>query len=122
MLAAPTLTEGIGEFVEFLRTVEEHGPAVVITVEALLRGLRDEKVRVWIEEAIGGARQLLELLVVAAQERGELTGDLDPTATAAVLGALLDGLLLYRLTDPELDLAAIERVLQMLFGGMKGAP
>ncbi len=114
MLAAPTLGGGIESFIAWLRTVEEHGPAVIVTLEAALRGLRDEQVRRWIETALASSRRLLEGVVAAAQKRGEISGDLDPAGTAAILAALFDGLLLYRLTDPRLDLAPIEAALVSL--------
>lgn len=115
MLNAPTLAAGLTGFVTWLRTIEEHGPAVIVTVEALLRGLRDERVRTWIGQALIESRRLLENVVEEAQARGELSGRLDPTGTATLLAALLDGLLFYRLTDPDLDLAMMETALQRLF-------
>jgi AcrR family transcriptional regulator len=108
MFTAPTFAEGLQAFVEYLRAIEDHGPQVIVTVEALLRGARDEKVRTLIEDLLGTARQVTEQLVVAAQARGELPADLDPAGAAVVLAALLDGLVLYRLVFPELDLDAVE--------------
>lgn len=108
MATAPTLAEGLRAYVDYLRIIEDHGPGVIVSAEALLRGLRDDSVRTWIEGVLGGARQLLEQLVIAAQGRGELPVDLYPAGAAVVLAALLDGLVLYRLIDPDLDLDAVE--------------
>jgi AcrR family transcriptional regulator len=108
MAAAPTLAEGLAAYVDYLRVIEDHGPGVTVSVEALLRGLRDEAVRSWIEGILRGARQLLEGLVIGAQEREELPAHLDPRGVAVVLAALLDGLVLYRLVFPDLDLDAVE--------------
>ena len=108
MTKASNLAEGLREFVDYLRIIEDHGPGVMVSVEALLRGTRDETVRAWIEETLGAARQILEAMVVAAQTRGELSAELDPRASAVVLAALLDGLVLYRLVFPDLDLDAVE--------------
>ena len=108
MATAPTLAEGLRAYVDYLRIIEDHGPGVIVSAEALLRGLRDDSVRTWIEGVLGGARQLLEQLVIAAQGRGELPVDLKPAGAAVVLAALLDGLVLYRLIDPDLDLDAVE--------------
>ena len=116
MVEAPTLADGLAGFIDWLRTIEERGPAVIVTIEALLRGLRDEKVRLWIAGTLVDARAMLESLVVAAQQRGELSGDVDAAGTATILAALLDGLLLYRLTDPQLDLEASEAALRGLLG------
>ncbi len=108
LFTAPTFSESIRAYVDYLRAIEDHGPGVIVTVEAMLRGVRDEAVRSWIEGLLGGAREMLEQLVIAAQARGELPADLDPGGTAAVLAALLDGLLLYRFVFPDLDLDAVE--------------
>ena len=108
MFTAPTFSESIRAYVEYLRAIEDHGPGMIVTVEAMLRGVRDEAVRTWIEGLLGGAREMLEQLVIAAQARGELPADLDPGGAAAVLAALLDGLLLYRFVFPDLDLDAVE--------------
>lgn len=121
VLTSPTFGDGLRAYVDYLRTIEEHGLAVVVSVEALLRGLRDEQVRGWIETTLAAARRLLEGLVVAAQQRGDLPADLDPAGAAVVLGALLDGLVLYRLTDPDLDLEAVESSLLAMLGS-KGTP
>ena len=107
VLTAPTLAEGLEAYVDYLRVIEDHGPGVVVSIEALLRGVRDEAVRNWVENLLGGARQVLEQLVVAAQGRGELPADLDPEGSAVVLAALLDGLILYRLVFPDLDLNTV---------------
>jgi AcrR family transcriptional regulator len=119
MFTAPTFSESMRAYVEYLRAIEDHGPGVIVTVEAMLRGVRDEAVRSWIEGLLGGTREMLEQLVIAAQARGELPADLDPGGAAAVLAALLDGLLLYRLVFPDLDLDAVESA---LLGLMAASP
>ena len=121
MAAAPTFSESIRAYVDYLRVIEDHGPGVIVTVEAMLRGVRDEVVLSWMEGLLSGAREMLEQLVIAAQERGELPADLDPGGAATVLAALLDGLVLYRLVFPDLDLDAVESsLLGMLTAPPKG--
>ena len=121
MFTAPTFSESMQAYVDYLRAIEEHGPAVIVTVEAMLRGVRDEAVRTWIEGLLGGARQMLEQLVVAAQKRGELPADLDPGGAAVVLAALMDGLVLYRLVFPDLDLDAVgSSLLGLMTASLKG--
>lgn len=119
MVTAPTFAEALRAYIDYLRVIEDHGPGVTVSVEALLRGMRDEPVREWIEGVLLGARRMLEILVIAAQERGELPVDLDPAGSAVVLAALLDGLVLYRLIDPDLDLDAVE---SSLLGMMANLP
>ena len=119
MFTAPTFSDSVRAYIEYLRAIEDHGPGMIVTVEAMLRGVRDEAVRTWIEGLLGGARQMLEQLVVAAQKRGELPADLDPQGAAVVLAALLDGLVLYRFVFPDLDLDAVESA---LLGLMAASP
>jgi len=121
MFTAPTFRSGMQAYVDYLRAIEDHGPGVTVSVEALLRGVRDEAVRTWIEKLLGGARQMIEQLVIAAQARGELPADLDPGGAAVVLAALMDGLVLYRLVFPDLDLDAVESsLLGMMTASSKG--
>lgn len=119
MFTAPTFSESMRAYVDYLRAIEDHGPGVIVTVEAMLRGLRDEAVLSWIEGLLSGAREMLEQLVIAAQARGELPADLDPGGAATVIAALLDGLVLYRLVFPDLDLDAVESA---LLGLMAASP
>lgn len=119
MFTAPTFRSGMQAYVDYLRTIEDHGSGVTVTVEALMRGVRDEAVRTWIEDLLGGVRQMIEQLVIAAQARGELPADLDPGGAAVVLAALMDGLVLYRLVFPDLDLDAVE---SSLLGMMAASP
>jgi AcrR family transcriptional regulator len=115
VFSAPTLREGMKTYVDYLRAIEDHGPSVVVSVEALLRGVRDPAVAEWIRNMLGGARQMLEQVVVTAQQRGELPAELDPAGAAVIIAALLDGLILYRLVFPDIDLDAVESaVLTML--------
>jgi AcrR family transcriptional regulator len=115
ILTAPTLRDGMKTYLDYLRAIADHGPGVVVSVEALLRGVRDPDVADWIRGLLSGARQLLEQVVRSAQDRGELPAELDPAGTAVVLAALLDGLILYRLVFPDIDLDAVESaVLTML--------
>ena len=121
MVSAPTFADGLRAYIDYLRVIEDHGPGVVVSIEALLRGLRDDAVRTWIDEVLLGARRILEELVVVAQARGELPAGLDPAGSAVVLAALLDGLVLYRLIDPDLDLDAVESsLLGMVAASVKG--
>jgi AcrR family transcriptional regulator len=115
VVTAPTMREGLKTYIDYLRVIEDHGPGVVVSVEALLRGVRDPAVADWIRDLLSGARQMLEQMVVMAQQRGELAAELDPAGSAVILAALLDGLILYRLVFPDIDLDAVEStILEML--------
>jgi hypothetical protein len=63
-------------------------------------------------------RSALTELVERDQRDGRVTPSLPPSGTAKVVAALLDGLLLHLVLDPELDLSdAAEAVRTFLRGG-----
>jgi AcrR family transcriptional regulator len=65
---------------------------------------------VWFRERYRGIRASLAERVAAAQQRGELDRSLDPESTATQLLALLDGLQVQWLLDPErVDMTATLR-------------
>ena len=82
-------------------------PMSVLFVEAYLAGTRDERLR-------------RELGAVIAELRGQLAqrlaagGVADPEATAAVVSAAIDGVLLHRALLPGLDATAVAAVLRRL--------
>lgn len=82
------------------------GPAGRLSAELIVAALQDEDVRQQLADALADARARLEQTLV----RSGVPGDEAPgLATATV--AMLDGLLLHRLIDPSLPLAAAGRAL-----------
>jgi BetI-type transcriptional repressor, C-terminal len=58
----------------------------------------------WTTSAPSRFRSLILERLRVARDAGELDPELDPEATAMLLAAALDGLLVHRLVDPTLEL------------------
>jgi AcrR family transcriptional regulator len=76
------------------------GPQSVMIIEAVLAAIRDAELRQRLAAAVGRYRRLLtDRLGAAGVER--------PEATAAVLAAVVDGVMLHRILFEDLDSAAV---------------
>lgn len=112
---APDLAEAAADVVRGLEPGEEVEPLALFSVEAMARAARDDAVRRAMREVLAEFRERVANRIVAGQQRGELSRELDPVGTATVLGALFDGLGLHVLIDPSIDLdrtaAAVARLI-----------
>jgi len=79
----------------------------ILMAEVLLRATRDPAVARAMGEQITTYRTDLERRLVSAAAAGEVRSDVRPDVMAMVITATLDGLLLQRMADPQLDPAAI---------------
>jgi AcrR family transcriptional regulator len=79
------------------------GPQSVMIIEAVLAAIRDVELRQRLAAIVGRYRQLLT-------ERLGAAGVEHPEATAAVLAAVVDGVMLHRILFEDLDSAAVEPV------------
>ncbi|MES9536506.1 TetR family transcriptional regulator [Actinomadura sp. NPDC000600] len=92
-------------------------PSVGLLLETARQSSRDPALREPIAAATREFRAALTELVRRDQERGGVTASAPASGTATVVAALLDGLLLHLVMDPELDLAgAVEAVRTLLRG------
>ncbi|MFB4310118.1 TetR/AcrR family transcriptional regulator [Actinomadura sp. GTD37] len=101
ILRAEDALAGVADAV---RELVDRGPGTAgqrVMVEAMLHGLRDDELRAETERQIRMFRDLLEAGLAANQEAGLLRPDADPRGLAVVLAALMDGLLMHVLIDPE---------------------
>ncbi|HEX6194999.1 MAG TPA: helix-turn-helix domain-containing protein [Jiangellaceae bacterium] len=106
------LVEGLFAPVE---RIGEPTPELMVAIDMLVRATRDEASRNRSKEALAELRSLIHDRLAAARRRGEISEQIDPEAAAAVLGAVLDGLGMHRLIDPELDVRpAIHLITTML--------
>lgn len=106
------LVEGLFAPVE---RIGEPTPELMVAIDMLVRATRDEASRIRSKEALAELRSLIHDRLAAARRRGEISEQIDPEAAAAVLGAVLDGLGMHRLIDPELDVRpAIHLITTML--------
>ena len=116
VLAGPTLAAGVARLVEELGRIDEAGPLVRFSMEALGQAPRDEEVRHVMANVLGELRAQLAEGVAEAQARGELPAHLDPLGTATVLAAAFDGLGLHLAVDPAVDLRAAAAAASALVG------
>jgi hypothetical protein len=59
----------------------------------------------------------LELIVRQAQEQGEVNPSLDPSAVARLLVVAVEGLMLHKVIDSEVDVRTYAQVLKALYSG-----
>lgn len=100
----------------WLRESGAHSTVTVVTLEAVRQATRNDEVRTWMIEIWKG---YLGVLVEAAQAAGVD----NPEGVGVLLGAVLDGLFLYRLADPDLDIEpALEAIRTLLQAATKETP
>jgi AcrR family transcriptional regulator len=93
-------------------------PSVALLLETVRQSGRDPSLREPLSAEVSKFRSALTELVERDQRDGRVTPSLPPSGTAKVVAALLDGLLLHLVLDPELDLSdAAEAVRTFLRGG-----
>jgi AcrR family transcriptional regulator len=103
ILQAPDVLDGVVAAVAGLASRGAAGPGQRVMAEALVAGLRDEELRAQSAVQVRMFRDLLASRLAADRDAGRLRADADPAALAVVLTALLDGLLLHAVMDPETD-------------------
>ncbi len=114
LASAGSISEGLTAVIGSLAALGE-APLLSVSAEALSLALRDRQLGEWMRQA------LVEFRGMIAQGLRDATppGDRDDEridGTAVLLAALLDGLLLHRAVDPELDLSAASAALTSLIG------
>ncbi|NVI89241.1 TetR/AcrR family transcriptional regulator [Actinomadura sp. BRA 177] len=101
-----------------VRELMGRGPGTAgqrVVVEAMLHGLRDAELRAESERQIRMFRDLLAARLAENRTAGLLRPDADPRGLAVLLAALVDGLLMHVLIDPETEAgAATEGLLALL--------
>lgn len=78
-------------------------PSVALLLEILRQGVHDPALREPIAAEFRTFRAALTDLIHRDQQQGTVDADVDAGAAAMVIAALLDGLLLHAIFDPELD-------------------
>ncbi len=85
-------------------------------VEATVQAVRDPELNAQFHEMLTLFRSALAEKLVSAKQAGHLGAAVDPEGGAIVLAAVLDGLVVHRLVDPDLDLAAATAAVFDLLG------
>lgn len=111
LLRAGTLHEAVQGALGWIGRYDPQAPAHRVFAEALIEAVRDDALRAQLAPLLAAFRARLAQLAAASLPAGA-----DPTAVAALLAAVLDGLLLHRVTDPTTDVQAAGRALVALLG------
>jgi AcrR family transcriptional regulator len=89
----------------YMRRLDEGGMETVtrLWVQLLAEALRNPRIADAVRSHWQDAFKRLEDMVVRAQKKGEISRDLDPEMTARAEVALLNGLMLQKMFDKDLD-------------------
>lgn len=108
LTTAPDVPSGIDRLLAALQPYTGTDPASLLMVEALLASTREERLRGELAAVLADARAAVAGWL---SQHGRLA---QADATAVVLTAALDGLVLHRAVDPSLDLASLGGPLRRL--------
>jgi AcrR family transcriptional regulator len=92
-------------------------PSVALMLESAREAGRDEALREPIAAQLHEYRSALADLVRRDQARGALVPGVDADGAAALIAALLDGLIVHLVLDPTLDTRPVATAILGLFGG-----
>jgi AcrR family transcriptional regulator len=92
-----------------------------VDIELWAESLANPRLRRIVRRFPDELRERLGAVVRRAQARGELLADLDAAAVARVLLATVEGLLLQRALDPDMDLEAYVAALAAMLTGLAGS-
>lgn len=92
-------------------------PSAALLLEVTREGVRDDALRESFAAILRDYRAALADLVRADQERAAIPRQADPAGIAALVAALLDGLMLHLILDPHLDIQATASAVRTLLGG-----
>ncbi|MBK5288273.1 MAG: TetR family transcriptional regulator [Acidimicrobiia bacterium] len=96
LLGAPTVREGLRACLAALGELDPRSDTSLVLFEAMLASARDPELRTMLHRALVSFRDLVA-------ERIRHDGGSDPAGSAIAITAALDGVLLHRLVDREVD-------------------
>jgi AcrR family transcriptional regulator len=94
---------------------EKRRISLMTWAEALL----DDAVRGSVKEGVDEPRRVLEALIDRGQASGSLREDVDSSALACAMVAMLQGLVLQKLWDPRVGAEAMIRACELLIDGLR---
>ncbi|SRR6266511_39851 len=116
----PSVRVALESLFEGVQGVGEPTPGLMVSIDLLVRATRDPKTRSWVRRMLQEFRVLILARLEAARRAGEIDPDVDLTATAAMIAALLDGLGMHRLIDRKVDAqGAAAPLFEVLFEPMR---
>ncbi len=115
LIEAEDPIDGIRAAVGWLANVSGSNPLLPVVAESAVRALRDPDLRTAIGGGLAGFRDRFARRLEAALDKEGSARQIDADGLAVVITALVDGLLIHRLLDPDLDLdAAVSALTAML--------
>jgi len=114
MLTSDTPGEGIRRLSDWLRAVDPSSSMAVLSAEVLAFATRDEAVREWMAGLLDTVRTQMSRSIEAAQADGTVRADVSAAGVAVVVAAIIDGLIVHVLVDPNLRLDDVADTLHTL--------
>lgn len=112
-VAAPTAIDGYSALLSAVGHLDASQAPTAVLLEAMLHAPRDPEVRTLIAGMIAPFRNALEDKLRADVDAGRVRGDVDVHGTAIALAALIDGLMLHAMVDPQV---AVDRAVAAVSG------
>ena len=107
----------LGELIRiYFSGIADH-ESCALMVELLSEATRNEKIGESMREGWVKIMEPMAALMTKAQERGDVSPDLDPTAVASVMMGVYQGLVLQHLIHPDMDVEGYADVTRALFQG-----
>ncbi len=100
LLEAPSIAAGLRGCLDAVAAIDPASEMASVLYEAMLAAARDDELRQELRRALDAFRNVLAARI--EQEHGA-----EPAASAALVAAALDGVLLHRLVDSEFDAGAL---------------
>lgn len=114
-VAAPTTLDAYATLLSTVGELDASQAPTAVLLEAMLHAPRDPEVRTLVAGMIAPFRGALEDKLRADADAGRVRGDIDVRGAAVALAALIDGLMLHAMVDPQLEVGrAVEAVSGLL--------
>ena len=107
---------GLRGVVDAVGAIDPDSSEARTLIEATVQAIRDPELNASLSQMLALFRSTLRDRLTAAQAEGSIRAGFDPKGGAVVLAALLDGLVLHRLIDRDVDLEAAASALFALLG------
>ena len=98
-----------------ISAIEKRRISLMTWSEALL----DEDIFASVKEGVDAPRRALEALIARGQAGRVLRADIETSALACAMVAMLQGLVLQKLWNPDIDAAALRRTCDMMIEGLR---
>ena len=102
-----SLSEALHRAFGSLRHVDATSPNLGVLLEVMVQATRDARLRQTLLETARPYLDAVAGMIRKGIDRGELASDTDAEALTVILSVMMDGLVLYRLIDRDLDLDRI---------------